>query len=146
MKILVNCKEYDIISFNFCCKFEFKNWHNLCLIVINTDKMSDVNINFQNFNDGDNLSKDQFYTQFKARLDDTTSFPTDYTYKFIYPSSEETMVKIKDIFTNANPKFDYKASKNRKYTSITVQIYALDSDQVIDFYQQVAQIKDVIML
>lgn len=108
--------------------------------------MSDVNINFQNFNDGDKLSKDQFYTQFKARLDDTTSFPADYTYKFIYPSSEETMVKIKEIFKNANPKFDYKASKNRKYTSITVQIYALDSDQVIAFYQEVAQIKDVIML
>lgn len=108
--------------------------------------MSDLNINFQNINDGDNMNKEDFYVKFKERLEDITSFPADYTYKFIYPSNEETMVAIKDIFKNANPKFDYKASKNRKYTSISVQIYALDSDQVINFYQEVAKIKDVIML
>jgi len=108
--------------------------------------MSDLNINFQNLNDGDNLNKEEFYVKFKERLDDITSFPSDYTYKFIYPTSEETMVAIKDIFKNANPTFDYKASKNRKYTSISVKIFALDSDQVIAFYQEVAKIKDVIML
>ncbi|HEY4539521.1 MAG TPA: DUF493 domain-containing protein [Faecalibacter sp.] len=105
-----------------------------------------MNINFQNINDGDHLNKEDFYVKFKERLDDVTSFPADYTFKFIYPTSEETMVKIKSIFDHSNPTFDYKASKNRKYTSISVQIYALDSDQVIQFYQEVATIPDVIML
>lgn len=108
--------------------------------------MSDININFQNLNDGDNLNKEDFYVKFKERLDDVTSFPSDYTYKFIYPSSEETMSKVKEIFKNANPKYDYKASKNRKYTSITVVIYALDSDQVIHFYEEVSKIEGVMML
>ena len=108
--------------------------------------MSDLNINFQNLNDGDNLNKEDFYVKFKERLDDVTSFPADYTFKFIYPTSEETMAKIKTIFDKANPSFDYKASKNRKYTSISVQIFALDSDQVIDFYQEVSKIEGVIML
>ncbi|RLZ08621.1 DUF493 domain-containing protein [Faecalibacter macacae] len=108
--------------------------------------MSDININFQNIKDSDGLNKEDFYVKFKERLDDVTSFPADYTYKFIYPTSEETMGKVKEIFKNANPKFDYKASKNRKYTSITVVIYALDSDQVINFYQEVSQIPGVMML
>ena len=108
--------------------------------------MSDLNINFQNLNDGDNLSKEDFYVKFKERLDDVTSFPADYAYKFIYPSSEETMSKVKEIFKDANPKYEYKASKTRKYTSITVNIFALDSDQVIQFYQEVSKIKGVMML
>ncbi|MBF0595967.1 DUF493 domain-containing protein [Faecalibacter sp. WQ 117] len=105
-----------------------------------------MNVNFQNLNDGDNLNKDDFYVKFKERLDDVTSFPADYTFKFIYPTSEETMNAIKGIFVKANPKYDYKASKNRKYTSISVQIYALDSDQVIKFYNEVSKINGVIML
>lgn len=108
--------------------------------------MSDLNINFQNIDDSDGLNKEDFYVKFKERLDDVTSFPADYTFKFIYPTSEETMAKIKTIFDKANPSFDYKASKNRKYTSISVQIFALDSDQVINFYQEVSKIEGVIML
>jgi len=108
--------------------------------------MSDTNINFQPIGDGDNLNKEDFYVKFKERLIDTTSFPSDYLFKFIYPTSEETMVAIKDIFKDANPKYDYKASKNRKYTSISVEIFALDADQIISFYQEVAKIDGVMML
>lgn len=108
--------------------------------------MSDLNINFQNIEDGDNLNKEDFYVKFKERLIDTTSFPSVYVFKFIYPTKEETMFEIKKIFSNSNPKFDYKASKNRKYTSISVEIFALDADQIISFYQEVAKIEGVIML
>ena len=108
--------------------------------------MSDLNINFQNLNDSDGLNKEDFYVKFKERLDDVTSFPSDYTYKFIYPSGEEIMNAIKEVFKSANPSFEYKTSKNRKYTSISVKIYAIDSDQVISFYQEVAKIEGVMML
>ena len=108
--------------------------------------MSDLDIKFQNIEDGDNLNKEEFYVKFKERLIDTTSFPSDYVFKFIYPTSEETMLQIKDIFKDANPTYDYKASKNRKYTSISVNIFALDADQIISFYKEVADIKGVIML
>lgn len=108
--------------------------------------MSDLDIQFQNLGDHDNLNGEDFYVKFKERLEDTTSFPSDYTYKFIFPTGEEKMNAIKAVFKNASPTFDYKASKNRKYTSISVQTYVLDADQVIQFYQEVAKIKEVIML
>lgn len=108
--------------------------------------MSDLDINLQNLDDSDNLNPEDFYVKFKERLVETTSFPSDYSFKFIYPTKEETMNEIKEIFKNANPKYDYKASKNRKYTSISVEIFATDADQVILFYQEVAKIQGVIML
>ena len=108
--------------------------------------MSDLDINFQNIQDDDNLNKEDFYVKFKERLIDTTSFPSDYIFKFIYPTSEETMLNIKEIFKDANPTYDYKASKNRKYTSISVKIFAIDADHIISFYKEVSQINGVIML
>lgn len=103
------------------------------------------NLDFQNIPD-DYKNKEEFYTKFKERLEDVETFPTEYIYKFIYPSSEETMTHIKSIFKDANPSFDYKASKSRKYTSITVKINAKDADEIIGFYLQVAEIEGVMML
>lgn len=103
------------------------------------------NLDFQNIPD-DYKNKEEFYAKFKERLEDVETFPTEYIYKFIYPSSEETMAHIKSIFKDANPSFDYKASKSRKYTSITVKINAKDADEIIGFYLQVAEIEGVMML
>ncbi len=103
------------------------------------------NVHFQQMDDSADNEKD-FYKVFKERLNDVQGFPSDYIFKFIYPSGEETMEAIKAIFANANPAYEYKASKNRKYTSISVTIYAIDADQVIQFYKDISEIKDVIML
>lgn len=103
------------------------------------------NLDFQEIPDNYH-TKEEFYKKFKERLEDVEKFPTPYMFKFIYPSSEETMNRVKEIFKDVNPTYNYKASKNRKYTSISVNILAKDADQVIAFYKQVAEIKDVIML
>lgn len=95
----------------------------------------------------DNSNNEQdFYAKFKERLDDVQKFPTDYLFKFIYPSSEETMKEIKNIFEGTNATYDYKASANRKYTSISVKLYIIDADTVINYYKEVAKIEGVIML
>lgn len=104
-----------------------------------------INIDFQSIPE-DFQNEDEFYAKFKERLEDVENFPSEYMFKFIYPSSEETMKQVKTIFKDVNPSYDYKASKSRKYTSITVKYKAIDADEVIDFYKQVAKIKDVIML
>ena len=38
-------------------------------------------------------NEQDFYAKFRERLDDVQKFPADYLFKFIYPSSEETMKK-----------------------------------------------------
>ncbi|WP_313376869.1 DUF493 family protein [Chishuiella sp.] len=95
----------------------------------------------------DNSHNEQdFYAKFKERLDDVQKFPSDYIFKFIYPSSEETMKQIKKIFEGTNAEYNYKASANRKYTSISIKLYIIDADTVINYYKEVSKIEGVIML
>ncbi|WP_314057851.1 DUF493 family protein [Empedobacter brevis] len=95
----------------------------------------------------DSSHNDQdFYAKFRERLDDVQKFPADYLFKFIYPSSEETMKKIKEVFADTNAEYEYKASKNRKYTSISIKLYIIDADTVINYYKEVSKIEGVIML
>lgn len=91
-------------------------------------------------------SPEDFYKRLKTELEKTEEFPIDFTYKFIIPTDNKTIALIKQIFDDANPKFRFNESKNKKYTSITVVIYAIDADQVISFYKKVGEIEGVIML
>ena len=91
-------------------------------------------------------NEQDFYAKFKERLNDVQKFPSDYVFKFIYPSSEETMNAIKEIFSQSNAEYNYKTSANRKYTSISVKLYIIDADTVINYYKEVSKIEGVIML
>ena len=91
-------------------------------------------------------SPEEFYASLKIELDNVTSFPSNYTYKFIIPTDNKKIAEIQRVFDDTRPQFQMKESKNGKYTSITVVVYALDSDQVIHFYKEVSQVESVIML
>lgn len=90
--------------------------------------------------------QEEFYKTFKERLNDTTDFPSNYTYKFIIPTDNKRIAEVQRVFDEARPQFQMKESKTGKYTSITVVIYALDADQVIYYYKQASSIEDVMMM
>ncbi|MEG0696984.1 MAG: DUF493 family protein [Algoriella sp.] len=100
---------------------------------------------FEDIHDSSHNEED-FYAKFKERLKDVQKFPAEYVFKFIYPSSEETMNKIKDVFLDQTVDYSYKASANRKYTSISAKIFIDEADVVINYYKDVAKIEGVIML
>ena len=89
---------------------------------------------------------EEFYKKFKERLEDTTEFPSNYTFKFIVPSDNKRIAEVQRLFDGARPQFQMKESKTGKYTSVTAIVYVLDADQVIYFYQSASSIKDVYML
>lgn len=91
-------------------------------------------------------SPEEFYASLKQELNKVENFPTNYTYKFIIPTDNKRIAEIQRVFDNARPQIQMKESKNGKYTSITVVIYAFDADQVIYFYQEVGKMEGVIML
>jgi putative lipoic acid-binding regulatory protein len=92
------------------------------------------------------ISQEEFYKKFKERLNDTTDFPSNYTFKFIVPTDHKRIAEVQKIFDDARPQFQMKESKTGKYTSVTVVIYALDADQVIYYYKEAASIEDVMMM
>lgn len=89
---------------------------------------------------------EEFYSRLKVKLEEVENFPTEYTYKFIITSSLKKLAEIQQIFDRLNPQYQTKASKNGKYTSITVVIYAIDADQIIHYYKEVSKIEGVMML
>ena len=94
----------------------------------------------------DKENKD-FYKNLKNLLDETSSWPSEYIYKFIYKSNENNIEIIKDIFKDSIAHFHIKKSKNEKYTSVSVKIIAKDPDIIINNYKKVAKrIENVILL
>lgn len=90
--------------------------------------------------------EDEFYKKFKERLDDTTEFPSNYTFKFIIPTDNKRIAEVQRLFDDTRPQFQMKESKTGKFTSITVVCYVLDSDQVIHYYKNAANIEGIMTM
>ena len=89
---------------------------------------------------------DDFYAKFKEKVEQTHTFPCEYTFKFILPADPSSIARLHRIFENANGGFSSRDSKNGKYTSLTVKAHVSDADDVIIYYRQVAEIEGVMML
>ena len=89
---------------------------------------------------------EDYYIGFKGKLEKGQEFPGNYMYKFILPTDNKKIAELQQIFDGTRPQFSTKSSKNNKYTSVTVIIYALDADQVIVFYKQAQKIEGIMML
>lgn len=91
-------------------------------------------------------SPEEFYASLKTKLEDHHDFPEDYVFKFIIPVSQEKLTEIYRVFDGMKHTMSNRESKNGKYTSLTVNAFVMDAQQVIDIYQRVAKIENVIML
>lgn len=91
-------------------------------------------------------NNDEFYKKFKERLDGTTEFPSKFIFKFILPTTHKGIAEVHRIFDGADPQFQIRESRTGRYSSVTVTVFVIDSDQVIYYYRQAASIPDIIML
>jgi putative lipoic acid-binding regulatory protein len=89
---------------------------------------------------------DEFYKRLKEELLRTTSWPSDYLYKFIVPTDAEKISTIENIFNNTGAVIETKKSSKGKYTSLSVTVHLADPDAVIRNYLEVAKVEGVISL
>ena len=94
----------------------------------------------------ENLNPDDFYASLKEKLEATHDFPQDYLFKFIITNEESKQTEIYRVFDNVKYTLSTKDSKNGKYTSLTMNAFVLDADQVITIYKEVGKISGVMML
>ena len=90
--------------------------------------------------------EEAFYKKLKISLEETTSFPSEYMYKFIVPSDKEKIIEIESIFDHTGAVIQKKPSKTGKYSSITVRVQMKSADAVIEKYREVANVDGVISL
>jgi len=93
-----------------------------------------------------NENQDEFYSNFKIRLDETQEFPSNYLFKFIVLNQDEFVESVKLIFEKSNADFFFHKSKNGKYVSISINLYVIDSESVISYYQKAGKIPNIILL
>ena len=88
-----------------------------------------------------------FYKKLKEQLYDTTSWPSDYLYKFIVITDKTKLEKIEGIFDNLGAVIHTTPSKNGKYTSVSINVTMENPEAVIAKYKEVAaNVEDVISL
>jgi putative lipoic acid-binding regulatory protein len=82
---------------------------------------------------------EEFYNKLRAQLYETSSWPSEYLYKFIVPTNDAKIKMIEDLFDNLGAVIHTTASKNGKYTSVSINVQMEDPDAVISKYKLVAQ-------
>ena len=94
----------------------------------------------------DTEKTEAFYKKLKKQLLETSSWPSDYLYKFIVPTDADRIKQIQDVFDSAGAVIESRQSKKGKYTSISVTINLENPDEVIEKYKAVGQVEGVISL
>ncbi|MBH1959634.1 MAG: DUF493 domain-containing protein [Flavobacteriia bacterium] len=94
----------------------------------------------------ENLNPEEFYASLKEKLDATHDFPEDYLFKFIITNEESKHTEIYRVFDNIKFTLTTKDSKNGKYTSLNMNAFVMDANQVINIYKEVGKIPGVMML
>lgn len=94
----------------------------------------------------DHANQDDFYKSLKEKLEEQHNFPEEYLFKFIIPNDSEKVTEILRVFDELKYTLSNKESSAGKYTSVSVDCFVLDADQVIRIYKQVAEIEGVMML
>lgn len=90
---------------------------------------------------------EEFYAKLKVQLEESTTWPANYLYKFIVPATSQKIAEIEEIFDNMNAEITTKDSSKGKYTSISINVLMDSPDHVIAKYKEVGdKVKDVISL
>ena len=96
--------------------------------------------------DSNHANPEEFYKSLKDKLEGQHNFPEEYLFKFIVTSDPEKITEILRAFDNLKYTLSNKESSTGKYTSVSIDCFVLDADQVISIYKKVAIIEGVMML
>lgn len=91
-----------------------------------------------------NEKTEEFYKNFKAKLECTTHFPSIYTFKFIVPTAKTAQVSA--LFDCTGAVLSTKPSAKGTYTSVTASLMMASADDVIQKYRQASAIEGITML
>ncbi|WP_400081432.1 DUF493 family protein [Winogradskyella sp. R77965] len=82
---------------------------------------------------------DEFYEKLKGQLYDTALWPAEYLYKFIVLSKGTGIAAIEGLFNDLGAVITTNASKNGKYTSVSINVRMKNPEAVIAKYKEVAE-------
>ena len=91
--------------------------------------------------------EDAFYKKLTVQLEETSSWPSKYLYKFIIKTDEQKIKKIETYFDFKGAVIKTNVSKNGNYTSVSISVIMETPESVINKYKEIAtNIEGVISL
>jgi len=91
-------------------------------------------------------SQPEFYAKLKESLEASTTFPSEYLFKFIVPTSKNQLKEVKTVFDVPGAVIKTKSSKTNKYVSVSVSMVMESSDSIIEKYIGVSGVEGIISL
>ncbi len=90
--------------------------------------------------------RESFYIKLKTKLEETSTFPTKYLYKFIVPSNGDQVQQVQDLFDNGGAVISTKKSRTGKYVSVSIHLNMKSADEIIAYYKEAEKIEGIISL
>lgn len=89
---------------------------------------------------------EEFYERLKKQLEEDTTWPSPYLFKFIVPAVNEKIAEIRSIFDKLNAEIITRDSSKGKYTSVSIRATLDSPEQVVEKYIEVSNVEGVISL
>ncbi|MDO5608154.1 MAG: DUF493 family protein [Capnocytophaga sp.] len=89
---------------------------------------------------------EEFYTRLKDELTQTSSWPSEYLYKFIIPNSLEKQEQLTAVFSDKKSETTFRESSNGKYLSVSVKLVMQNPDEVIQYYKEAGKVEGILSL
>ncbi|WP_445452705.1 DUF493 family protein [Flavobacterium sp. 25HG05S-40] len=89
---------------------------------------------------------EEFYIRLREELDSTSTWPSEYLYKFIVPTDAKKIEAVENAFDNLGAVIQTTQSKTAKYTSISINVMMESPESVIEKYIEVSTIEGIISL
>jgi putative lipoic acid-binding regulatory protein len=89
--------------------------------------------------------KVDFYTSLKLKLEDQSTWPNLYVFKFIVPADNEHVARVMELFS-PEAEITSRESSKGKYISITGREVMIDAESVINRYKEAEKINGIIAL
>ncbi|MAO09227.1 MAG: hypothetical protein CL596_11000 [Alteromonas sp.] len=87
-----------------------------------------------------------FYERLRDELEQDTSWPAPYLYKFIVPASMEKISEIQGVFNDMDADISTRDSSKGNFTSVSVRVTMESPEAVVEKYQEVSKVEGVISL
>ena len=93
-----------------------------------------------------NKETEDFYIRLKSELEESTTWPAVYLYKFIVPTNATNVNTVENAFNNMGAVIKTHASKTGKYTSLSINVLMESPESVVEKYIEVSNIEGIISL
>lgn len=87
---------------------------------------------------------EEFYIRLKEELGNTSSWPSEYLYKFIVPTDAKKVEAVENAFDNMGAVIKTNQSKTGKFTSVSINVTMESPADVVEKYIEVSTIEGII--